>query len=222
MQWSLEKVIAKTYHLNFKNQTDLSEVFWRSQEYYESPTFKKKKFTLDEFREHYIENSDKDEFTYMTDWNGFNTPSKYIRDVRAHHNPEDFRDYDHFMFKIYDFISSMEGDEEFYLIGTYGRGTEQTGTYNHELCHALWASNQEYQKKAKKLLEKCSKKSLNGMFKSLKKMGYREEVFEDEANAYWSTGVYDYEMSLSNKQLIKFEQLFKKFRTGARKEIFNA
>jgi len=78
------KALAKNIHLlTFENQFDITSTLLRFQEHYESPKFKGQFFTLEEFKEWYIKNSPKGietgEFTYYSDWNGFNIPSYVLR-----------------------------------------------------------------------------------------------------------------------------------------------
>lgn len=221
MQWNLEKVIKKTYRMHFKKQTDMSSVFWRAQEFYESPKYRKKIFTFEEYKNWYSEEWGKGKWTYMTDWCGFNVPASSIAESRQLHNSNDFRDDDKLLFKIYDFIESLEGSKDFYLIGTYGNSPETTGTYNHELCHAMWATMPEYRKKAKKLIQSTTTRQKEIMKKELFNDGYRSGVVLDESNAYWSTGIIHEKTRLGKVKTKEFEDLFKQYRNIARKEIIN-
>jgi len=57
----------------------------RFEEYYESPRFKGRIFTFDEYRKWYVKNSPKGKktgrFTYYSDWSGFNIPSYALKTV---------------------------------------------------------------------------------------------------------------------------------------------
>src|SRR3990167_8171616 len=78
----LEEIIKNIFHLNVDTQEELTTTFLRFQEHYESPEFKGKIFTLEEFKKWYILNSPNGKktgrFTYYEDWAGFNIPSEVL------------------------------------------------------------------------------------------------------------------------------------------------
>jgi hypothetical protein len=83
MQIDHQILVDRIHLLTFDNQIDLTSTFLRFQEHYESPFFKGKYFTLDEFKEWYIKTSPNGKksgkFTYYTDWGGFNIPSYILK-----------------------------------------------------------------------------------------------------------------------------------------------
>lgn len=83
MEIDKKKITDKINLLVFENQKELASTFVRFQEHYESPEFAGKTFSLEEFKEWYIKNSEKGretgEFTYYEDWSGFNIPSYVMR-----------------------------------------------------------------------------------------------------------------------------------------------
>ena len=76
MEIKKSKITQKIFLLEFENQKDITSSLLRFQEHYESPEFKDKIFTLEEFKKWY--SSIKGGFTYYTDWNGFNIPSHIL------------------------------------------------------------------------------------------------------------------------------------------------
>jgi len=72
--------------LIFPTQRDVTLTLLRFQEHYESPKFRGKIFSLEEFKRWYVANSPNGiktgEFTYYTDWNGFNIPSYVLQPFR--------------------------------------------------------------------------------------------------------------------------------------------
>jgi len=74
--------IAKTnireniFLLDFETQEELTSTFLRFQEFYESPEFQGKIFTLQEYKAWYTKLKGK--FSYYTDWGGFNIPSRIL------------------------------------------------------------------------------------------------------------------------------------------------
>ena len=74
----LKQVYPGLYFLKFPNQYELTMI--RLQEFYESPykNIRGKHFTLEQYMDAYAKH--KGNFTYCSDWNGFNIPSIVIQD----------------------------------------------------------------------------------------------------------------------------------------------
>ena len=58
----------------FESQLELTKTMLRPQEFYESPEFKGKAFLLKDFKEWYKTTTPHKDFTYFSDWAGFNIP----------------------------------------------------------------------------------------------------------------------------------------------------
>ena len=71
--------------------------------------------------------------------------------------------------------------DQFYLIGT--SGDSGSATFDHEVCHGLYYTCEEYKEEVDAHLEEYDLKPL---FRFLKKSGYCDEVLMDEAHAYIS------------------------------------
>src|SRR5580704_15894322 len=71
------KIAKGIYLLCFKTQYELAATFLRVQEYYESPRFSGRIFSLEQFMDWYAERFGN--FTYYQDWTGFNVPSTALR-----------------------------------------------------------------------------------------------------------------------------------------------
>ena len=54
--------------------------FVRMQEFYESPKFKGKYFTLEQYMDYWSKEFGKGSFTYPSVWDGFNIPGKVLSD----------------------------------------------------------------------------------------------------------------------------------------------
>ena len=67
------------FHLIFGKQTDMTLSLLRLQEYYESPEFCGKRFTLEEFIEWYIDKFH--EFSYITETGGMNIPGNQTIEI---------------------------------------------------------------------------------------------------------------------------------------------
>ncbi len=181
----MKEVTKDIFHLNFLTQKGLTSTFLRFQEFYESPEFKGKIFTLEEYKSWYIANSKKGketgEFTYYTDWSGFNIPSKIL---------EPFYDgkFDPLSREekgLLDLFKSKR-NSRFYVIGTFG-GSKKS--LMHEIAHGLFYLNLDHRSKIKHLLNKIPSKEKNKINKILSESGgYHEDVWDDETQAHliWS------------------------------------
>src|SRR3989344_8767791 len=69
------------YLIESQSRQDLAAAFIRFQEYYESPEFKGRVFSVDDFAHWYARKFGA--FTYSKDWYGFNIPSRVIEPFRA-------------------------------------------------------------------------------------------------------------------------------------------
>lgn len=164
----------KIYHLHFKKKKDLASTFLRIQEFYESPKFQNKKITLDTFYSYY-KKFKKGKFSYLTDWGGFNLPDyAFKKFIKV--NPE-------LSVRESQLFNEIKDLKKFYVIGTFGskRTNDYKGTLDHELAHAFYYMNKDYKKQILYLLKDKDLSRLNNYFKSL---GYNKKVFKDESHAY--------------------------------------
>lgn len=177
----LEEVSKDIFHVNFPVREELAMTFLRFQEHYESPEFRRKIFTLDEFKKWYIENSPKGketgEFTYYSDWSGFNIPSEILKPFyEGKFNPLSEREQT--------FLDLFRAKEHpFYVIGTYGGSN--SGTLKHEIAHGLFYTNPKYKEEVLKVLEKISREKRVEINRYLSEGGgYHQEVWDDETHAF--------------------------------------
>jgi hypothetical protein len=200
MYFSIEEILPHVYHLRFGKQYDAAMHFIRYQEYYESPKFRKKIFSIAEYMRWYSETYGKGAFTYPKDWTGFNVPSWALKEVRYSANvmlAMDERREDVFMNCIIDAICEKEGDNPFYFIGTSLEGEKEEGKnlLDHEIAHALYYVSPEYRAPMNQLLtawgdgEKFETKEYTKGLKVLGEMGYHQQTALDEMQAYCATGL---------------------------------
>lgn len=165
-----------------RNTTELSKIFVRLQEFYESP-FKEirgKYFTLKEFKTIYSKNKG-GVFTYYVDWDGFNVPGHIVLEF----------------FKIFTDLSPRErllkkllnkaltANIPFYLIGIPKRLNKRI--LNHEIAHAFFYLSAKYKKSMLAAGRNLNKSIKKEVFKTLRKMGYSGIVKLDELQAYMAT-----------------------------------
>lgn len=178
----------------------------RIQEFYESPQFKNKVFTLKEFKYWYIKNSNSGKisgkFTYYTDWVGFNFPDWVLKEFKS-------------KFKLYkkekEFLEIIENniiEDKFYIIGTSSKNEE---VIRHETAHALYYLNEEYKNKINEELKKLSGYIKNKIYNYLKQTGYNKDVWNDEMHAYIICPADYLPVKRSTLNKIKIKQIFETY-----------
>ena len=155
----------------FDTQEELTKSFCRVQEYYESPEFKDKIFTLGQYRKWYIEKYG--QWSYYTDWSGFNIPIKTLA-------PFNEGLFDPLLPEEVTLLEKIkENPEVEYIIATYTEA--RADVMPHEIAHAMFATNPEYRKSVLTLINSYD---LSELKKHILELGYSESVLEDECHAY--------------------------------------
>jgi hypothetical protein len=169
------KVINITNKICLVNTTDsvsLGSVFLRFQEYYESPEWRGKIFTIGQFRAWYSEKYGHN--SYEKDWSGFNIPSYVLKP---------------FIQGLFDPLTPLEQQflelfryrtDDFYIIGA---SSEDTSTLDHEICHGLYYTCEPYRKAVQSTL-KTNSKHLKPVYEFVSGMMYDKSVWDDEVHAY--------------------------------------
>jgi hypothetical protein len=173
----LKKITDSIVLVSANTQSELNQTFLRPQEYYESSEFQGKIFTLGQYRKWYAEKNGG--FTYLTDWSGFNLPSKafepFIQGLFDPLLPGEQQ--------LVDWLKDRK--DKYAIIAAQPDGD----ALEHELCHALWATNDEYQKRCSDIIDDWRATSPNE-YAALKtwilECGYNESVIQDECHAYIS------------------------------------
>ena len=183
--YSLYEVQPKVYLVETDNVYDVSMIFWRAQEYYESsnPSFQGGSFTLLEYMDWYSKTYSEDHcFTYSVDYVGFNVPSDVI--LQCYTDNVERTPYDEFMLRLTRDIFFMQGGGRFYLIGA-ARG--DMSTLNHEMAHGFFYTDKDYRQHMTALVNElpCKKE----MSKILSEMMYAKNIHTDEIQAFFSTGL---------------------------------
>ena len=117
--YQLKEILPHVYHVRFESRYQLAMHFLRAQEYYESPKYRGKLFTLVDFMEWYSGEYGEGAFTYPLDWSGFNCPDWVLAAIYED-ELEDENKYDRRMRELYFGIPEANADATFYLIGTSG------------------------------------------------------------------------------------------------------
>jgi hypothetical protein len=210
----VKQISKNIYLIKFKTRNDLTSTLLRFQEHYESPKFKGKIFTLEEYKKWYIKNSPKGiktgKFTYYKDWSGFNIPSHILQPFyRGLFNP--LTEAEKSILHVFNKIRN----KKFYIIGVYG--DVDKSILKHEIAHGMYYSNNNYHKEVNAVLKKMDSIAVKQIIKYFKKnAGYHKDVYLDEIHAYTLTekgllkkrGVDVHRILNTRKELL---QLFKKY-----------
>jgi hypothetical protein len=174
--------------IQIKDSHSRAMVFLRSQEYYESAfeeiirhQFKVSKY-MDMYKQHY----GKQEFTYGSDWSGFNIPSDILEECMFNIEQDEINNYDKIMLSIIHKIKETEGDDKYYLLGVDELNND---LLEHEFAHAMYFVLPEYKSDMTKLNKDCDRIVKESMYKCITEYGYADHVLPDELQAYLSTGL---------------------------------
>lgn len=187
----------------------IARMLIRFQEFYESPfgEIQGHHFTLKQYKKLYKTHSEKDHFSYYTDWYGFNIPGYAILNwVKVFEERGDISDVEQYVLDHVDhFIKT--NDSNFYIVGFYHEGDFEP-LYNdiavHELCHALFHLNSRYRRTCQSLLNTLPKPKLETLLSKVCDKGYAEEVSTDEANAYLATSDCNYIIDNFGYEYVEF------------------
>jgi hypothetical protein len=174
----------------------------------------RQKFTVFDFLQEQM--NDDGEIDYFSFWSGFNIPGHIItkwwtEGATLDSTPKE----DELMRHIWDNVNMSD---RFYVIGAEEKDLT---TMNHEIAHALYYLNREYTHKMGDLVQEFMtkyKEDYDSMVAELLRMGYNEDVIDDEIQAYLSSekkkDLEDFGINFDYKRCYK---IIKKFR-GVLKE----
>jgi hypothetical protein len=178
-----------------KNQTLLASTFLRFQEYYESPMFHGKIFSLEQYGKWYaLVNGS---FSYYSDWGGFNIPS-IILDPFRRGQFDPLSDEERY------FLDLLPDDKsDYYIIGSvYGNGS----ALKHEFVHALYYLYRQYKED---VLSHMNIFDTFFLIQNLIDMGYWEGVIDDEINAYSLDGFSELVKNIPDRYMPRFRYMRK-------------
>lgn len=158
-------------------------------------------------------------FTYFEDYNGFLLSDDYFKTFykktsrKLSKKEKYLKDILENEFELNLHFNSKD---EFYVMFTHQDDPEIESTINHEMCHALYYCDSEYEKAANELINKIPKPTLRQINKILKKMEYDKYTITTEINSFLSTSQYSWmesKFKFDNYREIsnKFRSLFKNF-----------
>lgn len=189
----LRQLHAGIYLFTTEHQYDLAMYFLRYSEFVESPSplFRGNTFTIDEYMRWYAleRNGANGTFSYPADWAGYNIPKHTFDSIYKLGIPDE-NHWDVTMRAVYETINVTEYNSDWYLIGCMNDAPE----LEHELAHALWAIDADYNKEMQESIDQlCTKnpRVYGSLCGYLSDIGYDESVFDDEVHAYLSTGLVE-------------------------------
>jgi hypothetical protein len=165
------KVGKGIYLLRFKTQYQLTATFLRVQEHYESPRFRGRIFSLEQYMDWYAKRYGN--FTYYQDWSGFNVPSTAFQPFyEGKFDPLSEKEK-----QLLGLFNDLR--ERFYVIGIYDSGAKDSLT--HELAHALFFIDDRYREAVREAMRGYDTSALA---RQIAEAGYAKHVIPDEIQAY--------------------------------------
>lgn len=196
------EIVKGLFHLKFPNQYLMNSTLVRMQEYYESPKFKGKTFTLEDFMDWYVDHDVNKRFDYFTEVRGMNFPL----DVLGVFYDGSFDYISKKEKMVLDFFRKWNVEGRYYIIATFGG----KGELKHELAHGLYYLVTEYKKEVLNILRGVEIPSLRSF---LKENIYSRYVYKDEAHAYMIEGVTSiYKEDFTSKDLKRFKKISSRLR----------
>lgn len=177
MSFELKEVYPGLFYLQFHSKYECASTFMRIQEYYESPhpELRRQILDLESFMDMYAKYNSN--FTYCTDWDGFNIPGYIFRDffilnyIPLQKKEKELKD------RIFEALQGIQ--KKFYITASY-----DPDIMYHEVAHGLWYLNAQYQKEMEKLVKEMPVKLRNKFVRILLKLNYAVDMIEDEIQAY--------------------------------------
>ena len=170
------RISERIYLLEYKDNKDLASSLLRFQEFYESPWFQGKFFSLSQYKALYIKKFGR--FTYYKDWDGFDIPGWVLKPFYAgRFNP---------LTKKEKLILALFKKEKskFYIIGVSLKKNlhKFKEEIRHELAHAMFYTDRAFKRG---ILACLGKYDLTSMKVAVKKdIDYASRVIPDELQAY--------------------------------------
>jgi hypothetical protein len=202
-----QEILPGIYHAVFPSQEELATTFLRFQEFFESPRFRGMVFTLDQFKQWYLEEAES--FSYCEDVSGFNVPSSVFEPFfEGQFDPLSASEL-----ALLEQFRHLRGSD-FYVIGTYG--DEFTlDILQHEIAHGLYHTHPQYKAEVDAVLAQLTEEARQEAYAALAELGdYHPNVYDDELHAYLTTGFDKLEPLVLDS--IKFQDVSDKLRV-----IFN-
>jgi hypothetical protein len=185
IKYKIRAIRPEVFVVVVPDDYDRGMLFWRVQEFYESPCrkFRGSSFSIWDYAKWYSRKYG-GSFSYPADFVGFNLPlvvAKKCYEVNEFETP-----YDREMRAIVE--SLFVNGERQYIIGT---DSLKGDTFDHEMAHAMYYADMEYRSEMDSLTGSLPKSASARLKRNIRKIGYHTAVVKDEIQAYMSTEVSD-------------------------------
>jgi hypothetical protein len=213
IEYKITELFPKVFVFIIPDDYIRAMLFLRIQEFYESKNrkFKGKKFSFWDYKEWYSSLKGGN-FTYTSDWSGFNVPLSVALKCKKISKVE--TPYDIEMNKILNKICKKQNSKGSYLIGVK---SIKSNTFKHELAHALYYTDKIYKNSMDIITKSIGNKNLKALKCRLKEFGYCEEVLMDEIQAYMSTEKSNFLTKIVSVE----ENLLRKYKNNFKKQYIN-
>lgn len=202
------KIVLDNIHLLiFESQLEITSTFLRFQEYYESPKFKNKIFSLEEFKDWYIKDSPNGKktgkFTYYTDWSGFNIPNWVLKPFYdGKFDPLSTSEK-----KILKLFKDAIGP--FYIIAVYNESKNLKKILKHEIAHGLFSTNNEYRSEILSILSNFDIEPIKNELRLMS--GYNESVLIDEVHAFCIDSNPSFKMRIPKELSARLSEIYDRY-----------
>lgn len=183
------EIIKGLYHLQFPTNYLMNATLIRFQEYYESPKFKGKPFTLEEYMDWYVL-AEEGKFDYFEWVEGVNIPTSVLVDFNKAVQSELGRKER----ILYNYFKHVGVDG--YIIAT--SKTSYDGVLMHETAHGIYDLKPKYRREVQAFMRSKVQYKLvvKEIYKYLKDKHYHRKLYRDEAHAYILNGAVAVDMHI--------------------------
>lgn len=207
MNFKKVMITDKIHLFLFNTQKDAASTFMRFEESYESPKFRGKVFSFEEFKKWYIKNSPNSQrgeiFTYYTDWTAFNVPSYVLKPFYdGKFNPLSSQEK-----KVLDMLKHEP--HPFYIIALHKQTEDMSSVLDHEVAHGLFHLDKDYSRAVFKLLANYNVEPIKNKLRM--GGGYHEETMTDEVQALIIDGNEECRNLISNDLAESLKRLYQKY-----------
>ncbi|MBN8549747.1 MAG: hypothetical protein J0M12_10575 [Deltaproteobacteria bacterium] len=196
----IKQVTPSIFDFRCESRALLCATMLRPQEHVDGREFRGKFFSRAEFKDWYrteesplckyadAQGQPLQEFTYYSDWSGFNFPDRVARALMdgsfgSLTKAEQF---------VADTLAALKSDGPYYVIGSSGKDSDPLAleVHDHEVRHGLYHTNPDYRAAVEALLDREDVKPvLPTLFEYFKGDGcYHPDVWRDEAQAHLGNG----------------------------------
>lgn len=223
IKYEIKEIKPKVFAVIIPDRYHRAMLFMRAQEFYESPNpkFRGKTFCIFDYMEWYSR-THHNNFSYAADWTGFNFPFKVVESLydRMLTKFVYYTSYDVIMMDIIDEVRQTlnlkygpkdkngVSKAKAYIVGV---SDLSSSTFDHEMCHAFYHIYPKYKKEVDAITKTIKPNAYKQMCKNLKDMGYTEQVFNDEIQAYtcMDSDYYEFNHKVSSKELDRLSKQYK-------------